>query len=153
MERIDLTLRGEFTDSERPRFDDARIYEDKLGHKDQRRAKKEILNVDTFLFLFSIKIDRKEHVEFFEGRGMKNDPTIQDHENILRITGILTSYLKMEYDAGYGSEDTCDCCGGYRNQHLNSFRYGLCEKCVRFEQLDNKHFWDRRERFSEIWVD
>lgn len=154
MERIDLTLRREFTSNPRLHFEDTRIYESKLGYEDQRRAKLSILSLDTFYSIWGIKITSNQHEDFFDrSQKIKTDSTIQLHEDVHRITGMLTKYLAMEYDAGYGREDVCDCCGGFRSRVLNSFRYGLCDRCNKEDQLDNKNFWERRPSFQEAWID
>lgn len=155
MDKIDLTLRKEFTSnpSRRDQYDDTMQYNNALDYKDQRRSKLDILGFDDFKFKFGI-IDLQEHHAFFGDKENKGWEELKLHEAILNITGLLTKTLKLEYDAGYGSEYTCDCCGGFRSSILNSQKYGLCDRCERHSKYRNEKFWERKETlFEETWID
>lgn len=157
MNNIDLTLRREFykNPSRRDLYDDTNRYNDSLGSEDQRRAKLAILNYDEFKSgLFAFSISYSEHHDFFKEDKKIGWEEYDNHENILKITGILTSTLKMEYDAGYGNEDRCDCCGGFRSHILNSEKFGICDSCEKGYRFRNNEFWERKQDFIiEMWVD
>lgn len=158
MDKIDLTLRKEFVKNptRRNSFDDTVAYDNKMGYEDQRRSKASILGFDSVIHFYIQNISPiKEHLEFFgENKYKICESSIDLHEDIYRITGVMTEHLRMEYDSGYGSEDTCDCCGGYRSAILNSERYGTCDKCNKEYKYRNEHFWERRnETFVDNWID
>lgn len=155
MDKIDLTLRREFykNPTRRDLYDDTNAYNNKLGYEDQRRAKLEILNHDEFK-LGNFFPSYEAHHEFFDEEKKKGWKEYDANESIFRITGVMTDTLKMEYDAGYGSEDICDCCGGFRSHILNSERYGICDDCEKSYRLRNEDFWERKQDFIvETWID
>ena len=156
MDKIDLTLRKEFTANanRRQQFDDTVQYNEKLDYKDQRRAKRAILSHESPWF-FGFTVFTKDHLEFFGDNNKRGWEEFNLHETILSITGVLTKTLKLEYDSGFGNENTCDCCGGFRSEILNSQKYGLCDRCERTNKFRNVNFWERREDFAfeETWID
>lgn len=157
MENIDLTLRADFikVPDRRRMFDNDIQYDDKMGHKDQRRARLEILGDDPFTGIFGIKfLENFSHLKFFGDEENTSWEELKGHEDILRITNILTNALKLEYDAGYGNENLCDCCGGFKSHILNSQQYGLCDNCEKYSKYRNEKFWERKETlFEETWID
>ena|SRR5215217_7994751 len=157
MDNIDLTLRREFTENSnrRDRYDDTNAYMDRLGSEDQRRSKLHILGFDIFKnVMFGLSISYSEHHDFFKEDKKSGYNEIEPHEDALRITGLLTNRLKMEYDSGYGNEDTCDCCGGFRSTILNCEKFGICDSCQKGYRLRSNDFWERKQDFIiETWVD
>lgn len=159
MYKIDLTLRREFlkNPSRQDRFDDTNSYLNKMGYEDQRRAKLSILGIDDFKINFlNFIINRDINLEFFkEDDNLKySNNEITLHESIFRITGVLTNTLSLEYDTGYGREEYCDCCGGFRSSILNAKPYGICDKCEKEYRTRNEEFWERRQNLTEeTWID
>lgn len=152
MDKIDLTLRGEFRKDSNRQFDDTRRYKQNIGHEDQRRSKLHILDIDAMVMFFGRDMIIHQYEDFFT-EYKHNHLDLRIHEDIRRITGLLTNWLKEEYDSGYGNDNVCDCCGHFRSSILNSRRFGLCNKCERFHQMDNRHFWERTFRLEENWID
>lgn len=157
MDNIDLTLRKEFLkkSTRLTRYDDTNRYIDKLGYEDQRRAKIDILASDNFkINMFGIKLSFPSHHDFFEEDKKYGWREYELHETILKITGVLTKTLKIEHDSGYGDENACDCCGGFRSHILNSEKYGICDTCEKGYRFKNSEFWERKRDFIlETWVD
>lgn len=155
MENIDLTLEGLFT-SERKgrRFDDEERYSNALDYKDQRRAKTDILGIDDYIFKFlGITLEKKEYLTFF-GDTEKNELNrVKEHETIYDITGIMTEDLKQEYDSGFGSENICDCCGGFISEILNKDISWLCDNCAKTGKYRNEHFWEDKKPTFDNWID
>lgn len=156
MERIDLTLRKEFTkgNSNRNHFDDTVAYNRKMDYRDQRRSFSDILGSAVkgfFPFVLSVDFQWKEFFKEDHGyykRQYEND------ESVERITGILTKDLAMEYVCGYGLTDTCDRCGGFKSRILNCFNHSLCDKCEKEYKFRNDNFWNREQlRLQEVWID
>jgi hypothetical protein len=158
---IDLTLRREFLKkpTRADRFNDTNAYLDKMSDEDQRRAKSDILGSNVLYSLFGIKhlsyLVVDAHLSFFGEQKRYGSKLVEDHEAILRITGLLTNDLKLEYESGYGNEDMCDCCGGFRSHILNSKQFGICDKCEKEHRHRNEAFWERRNEFiiEETWID
>lgn len=160
MREIDLTLRKEFLKNPTPqdRFEDTNSYLNKMGYEDQRRAKADILGFDDFKKrMLSFILPCWQYLEFFkeDNDGKYNiSSDINTHEDIFRITGVLTNTLKLEYYAAYGSENVCDCCGGFRSSLLNAQSYTLCDRCEKDFRDQKETFWERRPRLTEeIWID
>ena len=153
MQNIDLTLQGEFHDNRSLKYDTEVAYLDVMGYKDQRRAKSAILGVDSTFSFFNFHIETNEHLEFFGDKENKGWEELQYHEKIYDILGIMTETLHQEYDSGYGSENVCDCCGGFNSNILNMTLSHLCDKCSRYDKYNNKHFWEPESLTTDNWID
>lgn len=143
MHNIDLTLRKDLLkkSTRRDLYDDTNRYLDKLGYSDQHRSMNDILGYNKFKLKILKTIYEKGHSEFFTKDTRFKCSELEINENIFRITGLLTSFLKMEYEAGFGTENRCDCCGQFRSNIFNSDTYSLCNKC---DRSNDSEFWERR---------